>query len=372
MVFAHTPPTQRVASLDHVPIGRLGTISVLGLITLAACSSGGDESADAPADAPTTTAPSAAPAPSTTTTTTPSTTTTSEPDARVDCVVVVQPGDSVSAIASAADLTVAELQDENRLGDETIIHPGDQLDVCVGNEVDDVTGLSRAAPSAEAVMRQQTRLNELFEGTSLPDLLVDGIPGPLTRQALCAARMGLGLRADTLDMAEGSPEETALFDATSLSIPDGAATWARRWILVDKTCQVVFTGEGTSGVVDVFPTSTGEDGYETRDVLANRAFRFDPALANDGWHDSATFPVEIDNPLNGNMYKPLYFNDGQAIHGAKFVPPEPRSKGCARLFPWHQDRLLRWLGLDDITEATWNASDLDVTVTVQGDFRPSE
>ena len=51
---------------------------------------------------------------------------------------------------------------------------------------------------------------------------------------------------------------------------------------------------------------------------------------------------------------------------------KPRSKGCARLFPWHQDRLLRWLGLDDITEATWNASDLDVTVTVQGDFRPSE
>ena len=190
------------------------------------------------------------------------------------------------------------------------------------------------------------------------------------RQMLCAARMGLGLRVDTLDMTEGSPEEQALFEATSLSIPEGAATWADRWILIDKTCQVIFTGESGGGVVDVFPTSTGESGFETRDVLANRAFRFDPALQNDGWHDSATFPVEVDNPLNGNMYKPLYFNRGQAIHGANYVPPEPRSKGCARMFPWHHDQLLNWLGLDSLTEATWSESRIDVTVTVQGEFRP--
>ena len=351
--------------------GRVGTISVLGLLTLAACSSGDAESVSATVDVPTTTAASSAPAPTTTTTTPTIATTTTEPAPRADCVVAVQPGDSVSAIASAADLTVAELRDENRLSEQTVIHPGDELDVCVGNEVDDVTGLSRAAPGPEAVVRQQTRLNELFGGTSMLDLLVDGISGPLTRQALCAARMGLGLPVSTFDMPEGSAEETALFEATSLSIPDGAATWARRWILIDKTCQVVFTGEGDR-LVDVFPTSTGEDGFETRNVLANPAFRFDPALDNDGWHDSATFPVEVDDPLNGNMYKPLYFNNGQAIHGANFVPPEPRSKGCARLFPWHQDRLLKWLGLDGITEATWNASDLNVTVTVQGDFRPSE
>ena len=363
-----------LASLDTVRTARIGTISVLGLITLSACGGGGGEqSSGATTVAPTTAAPMTMPAPSPTTTTPSSTSSPiTEPDARDDCVVAVRPGDSISAIAAAANLTVAELQGENRLADETVIHPGDQLDVCAGNDVDDVTGLSRAAPSPQAVMRQQTRLNELFAQMSLPELLVDGISGPVTRQALSAARMALGLKVDTLDMVEGSPEETALFDATSLSIPDGAATWRPRWILIDKTCQIVFTGEGTSGVVDVFPTSTGEEGFETHDVQANPAFRFDPALDNDGWHDSATFPVEVDNPINGNMYKPLYFDRGQAIHGANYVPPAPRSKGCARLFPWHQDRLLRWLGLDAITTATWNPAQLDVTVTVQGKYRPTE
>ena len=332
---------------------------------MAACGGGDNESAATTIATPTST--TLAPAPTTVVTTVPPTT---EPEPV--CVVVVGSGDSMGRIASDNDVTVSELQDENRLGEETVIHPGDELDVCVGNEIDDVTGVSLAAPTANAVMRQQSRLNELFSDTSMPDLLVDGISGPLTRQMLCAARMGLDLPVHNLDMPEGSDEEAELFDATSLSIPDGAATWARRWILIDKTCQVVYTGEGTNKVVDVFPTSTGEAGFETRDVLANEAFRYDPALQNDGWHDSRTFPVEVDTPLNGNMYKPLYFNSGQAIHGANYVPPEPRSKGCARLFPWHQDRLLRWLGLDSRTQATWNPSQIGVTVTVQGDYRPTD
>ncbi|MEO6653257.1 MAG: hypothetical protein ABIP17_11425, partial [Ilumatobacteraceae bacterium] len=46
-----------------------------------------------------------------------------------------------------------------------------------------------------------------------------------------------------------------------------------------------------------------------------------------------------------------------------------RSKGCARTFPWHQDRLLAWLDLDDVTEATWQESRIGVTVAVIGDFR---
>ena len=61
----------------------------------------------------------------------------------------------------------------------------------------------------------------------------------------------------------------------------------------------------------------------------------------------------------------------QAIHGAGYVPPNPRSKGCARMFTWHQDTLLAWLGLDDTTEATWQRGRIGVTVTVQGDHRPA-
>jgi hypothetical protein len=40
---------------------------------------------------------------------------------------------------------------------------------------------------------QQAKLNELFAGTGMAELIIDGISGSVTRQRLCAARLGLGL-----------------------------------------------------------------------------------------------------------------------------------------------------------------------------------
>jgi hypothetical protein len=328
---------------------------VFGSAFLAACGAGtgGDEGADraVPSTPPVSTAvavPSTAPAPV--------------------CVVTVEPGDSMIAIANRTGVPMADIEAENALVTAATIHPGQVFDICTGNDIDDVTGASRIAPPIEAVITQQTELNELFASTSLPPLVVDGDSGSYTRQAICVARMGLGLPVHNGHLTAGSDEEAAIFAATTLAIPAGAPTDAAKWILVDQTCQVIFTGEGDDRVVGVFPTSTGQPGFETRTVSA-RAFRFDPAIDNDGWHDSATFPVEGDNPLNGNMYKPLYFNDGQAIHGAGFIPPDPRSKGCARTFPKHQDMMVEWLGLKEETEATWDASKIGVTVVVQGRYQ---
>lgn len=363
------------ASIACVRMGgaRPGPLLGGGLLLLAACSGGSEAATESTSDmassstVSTTVAPSP---PSTIVTATTTTTTTTVPGV---CTVTVEPGDSLGAIVERVDddsVTLASLLEENRLAESDVIHPDDELDICIGNDVDDVTGASRLPPTPEAVMVQQRRLNELFESYSLPELLVDGDSGPLTRQALCAARMGLGLKKSIDNMSEDSPEEAELFTAESFSIPSGAATWANRWILIDETCQVIFTGEGSERIVDIFPTSTGQPDYPTHNTQALRAYRFDPAVDNGGWHDSANFPSEVDNPLNGNMYKPLYFNGGQAIHGANVVPPDPRSKGCARTFPWHQDRLLAWLGLDDVGNATWRADQINVTVTVQGDYRP--
>ena len=75
-----------------------------------------------------------------------------------------------------------------------------------------------------------------------------------------------------------------------------------------------------------------------------------------------------DNPLNGNMYKPLYFDRGQAIHGANNVPTTPQSKGCARLRVEHHDMLLGWLGLSD---PTTSRRQINVAVNVQGAWIPS-
>ena len=363
------------STLGVVNLGRIGLLAGAGALLLVAC-------ADDPEAAPATGQPSSTvepTAPSTTpaATTSPAvTTTTAEPakkqrkkDAEPVCVVTVEAGDSLAVVAESVDeVSLDQILDENRISLQTVIHPGDQLDVCIGNDVDDVTGSSRLPAGPQAVRRQQIQLNELFAPYMIADLAVDGDSGPLTRQMLCAARMGLGLPIHAGTMSVGSEEATALFAADSIRIPAGAATWANRWILIDKTCQVVFTGEGDDRIVNVFPTSTGQEGYETHNVTA-AAFRYDPAVDNGGWHDSSAFPVAIDNPLNGNMYKPLYFNNGQAIHGANNVPPEPRSKGCARLYPWHHDTLVEWLGLDGLREATWRRSHIGVAVAAQCDYR---
>jgi hypothetical protein len=282
------------------------------------------------------------------------------------CVVRAKAGDSLTSIAERNGITLEQLVQENLVDPAKTFYPGTEFDVCIGDVVDPADP-TLVEPPPEAVMRQQQELNELFSTTSMLPLGVDGDSGRLTRQAICAARMGLGLPVNNRHLVPGSEEEAAIFSATGFGIPEGAPTDADKWILVDQRCQVIVTGEGADRVVDIFPTSTGEPGHETFNVRA-RAFRFDPALENDGWHDSSSFPVEIDNPLNGNMYKPIYFNEGQAIHGAEFIPPWPRSKGCARTFPKHQDMIIEWLGLQDMTEATWKAGDIGVTVVVQGRY----
>jgi hypothetical protein len=289
------------------------------------------------------------------------------------CVVEVAAGDSLQLIADRFDdetVSGASVQFENALVDETI-YPGQLLDVCVDNGVNDVTGDAITERNAVLLSRdvqaQQTKLNELFAGLGIRELLVDGISGPVTRQRLCAARLALGLPVSTADMEPGSDEERVLMAATGLQVPFTSAILSERWVLIDRTCQIMFVGAGTGQLVFVFPTSTGEAGFETRDQDRRSVVRFNPATDNGGWHNSSSYPVAEDNPLNGNMYKPLYFDRGQAIHGANNVPTSPQSKGCARLRVEHQDMLLSWLGL---SEPTSSANRIGLTVNVQGTWVP--
>jgi lipoprotein-anchoring transpeptidase ErfK/SrfK len=228
----------------------------------------------------------------------------------------------------------------------------------------------QCAPAASPtdVAAQQNQLNALFDGLGLPTLVADGQSGSLTEQQLCAARVSLGLPISRNDMAPGSAEAQALMSASSLSTPSTAPVQAGRWVLVDQTCQVMFIGDGPNHIQFVFQTSTGMSGYRTRNQTASRVFRFDPAIANGGWHDSTEFPAGGDNPLNGNMYKPLYFSNGQAIHGANSVPTSPASHGCARIDVAHQNQLVDWLGLGGVVSQIWSTSTIGLTVTVQGSY----
>jgi hypothetical protein len=37
----------------------------------------------------------------------------------------------------------------------------------------------------------------------------------------------------------------------------------------------------------------------------------------------------------------------------------------------HQDMLLDWLGLGDVTNPVWDSGDIDLSVIVQGEFVPA-
>lgn len=398
---------------------RRTAAAVIGSLTLAACSTNAasGESPDAtqtpsaqtetaapasrPTESPTherttsdSTRPTTTPPSPTSSTTTQSTTTTSttlaptttaaptttirEPLDVFDpsCVVETESETSFEQIAleHTLDDPVA-LWFENDRADAT--SAGQLIDICPGNALDDIDGEPRpvldesavAAALSENVERQQTRLNELFAGYGIEDLAVDGDSGPRTGQRLCAARLALGIDTTISDMMPGSTEQAALFATDELPTPQSTAMESERWVLIDRTCQIMFIGTGTDTTF-VFPTSTGSEGFETRDQDRSEAFRFNPALDNGGWHDSSEFPVGVDNPLNGNLYKPLYFDLGQAIHGANNVPPTPASKGCARIRVEDQEILVAWLGLDDATGETWRKEEMNVTVNVQGTFVP--
>ena len=295
--------------------------------------------------------------------------------------------DAACVIRASTDTSFEQIGFDNAVNDSVSlwlendqsdsVAEGALVDICPGNSLNDIDGSPRQvldeastqAALSSNVVRQQTKLNALFAGYGISDLSVDGISGPRTGQRLCAARLALGLDTTIADMIPGSNEQTVLFSSDTLPTPDSTAIESERWVLIDRTCQIMFIGAGAATTF-VFPTSTGSEGYETRDQDRAAAFRFNPELDNGGWHDSSEFPVGVDNPLNGNLYKPLYFDLGQAIHGANNVPATPQSKGCARLRVADQNTFVSWLGLDDAIGETWRKSEMNVTVNVQGDFVP--
>ena len=292
----------------------------------------------------------------------------------VACALEVVPRETIDDIVAMIDddtVDAGTIMAENEL-DSPELEAGQLLDVCVDNGINDIDGSTRTERNAvfveREVMGQQAKLNELFEGYGIRELLIDGISGPVTRQRLCAFRLSAGLPVSTEDMEAGSEEEALLMATKTLGTPFTSAILAERWVLIDETCQIMFVGLGTERLQFVFPTSTGLADFPTRPQVRSEVFKYDPALENGGWHDSFDFPAAEDNPLNGNMYKPLYFDGGQAIHGANNVPRSPASHGCARLRLDDMNALVNWLGLGDANGVTYNENRINLTVNVQGRY----
>lgn len=167
--------------------------------------------------------------------------------------------------------------------------------------------------SGAAVKAAQLRLSALgyWNGTA------DGRYGPLTTQAVLAVQKTVGLR------------RTGVLDAATRRIlVEGVRPQARSTVgttfEVDLRRQLLFV------VVNgrtrwAFNTSTGNGQvyylYGRRYVAATPRGRFQFVRQVNG----------ADNGPLGGLWRPKYFYQGYAVHGAVSVPAYPASHGCVRL-----------------------------------------
>jgi len=161
----------------------------------------------------------------------------------------------------------------------------------------------------------QERLAELGYDVGTPD----GKWGAQTTYALMAFQKVEGLSRDGQD---GPQTQAALATASKPGpmVPGGAANR----IEIDVERQVMFHWVGGS-LARILPVSTGNnerycvDGECSVAVTPGGSFRIGRKAAG----------LEV-APL-GELWWPMYFNGGIAIHGSPSVPAYPASHGCIRI-----------------------------------------
>ncbi|WP_159942599.1 MULTISPECIES: L,D-transpeptidase family protein [unclassified Nocardiopsis] len=186
-------------------------------------------------------------------------------------------------------------------------------------------------PEVSAVQERLTELGYWIDG-------VDGQFGFHTEQAVVALQKAAGIARDGV---VGPDTRAALAEG----VRPGARTSSGDLVEIDLDRQLLLVVSGGE-VERIVNTSTGSG---------------QPYEASDGTERIATTPTgtytvfrEVDSwdpgPY-GALYRPKYFNRGIAVHGYPSVPPEPASKGCARVSLAAMD----WL---------WESGSLDVHTTV--------
>ena len=148
---------------------------------------------------------------------------------------------------------------------------------------------------------------------------VDGAYDATTTQAVMAFQKVHGLARDG---KAGPAVRAALATATAPAplVPAGGAT--RVEVDVPRQVLLLYKGGALARIVAV-STGSGRrycvDDECARAVTPGGAYRISRRI--DGWRTSRL----------GELYNPLYFNGGIAIHGAPSVPATPASHGCVRI-----------------------------------------
>lgn len=159
----------------------------------------------------------------------------------------------------------------------------------------------------------------------------DGTYGHSTAQAVLALQKSAGLDRDGV---AGEATLEALAEGTSPPLQGGPADRVEI-DLHRQVLQVVADGER----VLVLNTSTGSGEYFTSDGYTRAAVTPPGTFAVDRVYDG------VHTGSLGSLYRPRYFNQGIAVHGAPSIPGYPASHGCARVsnaamdMLWAQDHL---------------------------------
>lgn len=202
------------------------------------------------------------------------------------------------------------------------------------------------------------RIEQALANLGLPVGPVDGVWDHETARATCAWRELTGRAVMTSWPIV--PERPAVKATRTLTVP----RYMRLGLNIDITCQVAYwivrdyalhvhietdtvTGE-TSTVVTprpiravqrVMPVSTGMAGFDTVAGVHTVLWTVDR------WWQSTIYP-------DGRMYRPMFFHDGQALHGSikdSLVHTYPASHGCVRML--HAD-------IDELWDAGFGPGDV--------------
>jgi hypothetical protein len=150
----------------------------------------------------------------------------------------------------------------------------------------------------------------------IPTGKVDGVFDGQTRRALCTWRELTGKYADR---ALPTQEEIIEVTYTEHLFP---STQMQLGLNINLRCQSsVWIQEDPEAPLKIFKISSGRSKFETT------AGKFSVGWLIDDWYESRTYP-------EGWMYRPQFFNDGQAIHGSledAMVRSYPDSHGCVRM-----------------------------------------
>lgn len=154
----------------------------------------------------------------------------------------------------------------------------------------------------------------------------DGVFGHLTQQAVWAVQKVNGLYRDGIV----GPLTNRALDSGYRPAPVGGSGNRMTVLLASQVILVQRGGRTT----EIYNTSTGNG-----EVYWLNGRRYTATTPRGSYSVYSTYSSGWQWGPLGNLYRPMYFNGGIAVHGSESIPTYPASHGCCRLSTAAMDRV---------------------------------